>query len=143
MLITPRSSRSACLRPVGSLGAGPLVVVVVVVVDVAVVVVVVVGATPVHGVPLSVNDVGTPTLVPVVVPLKPNDTAPPVGIARFQSTLDAVTLAPEAANSAFQPCANRSAPGKSHTRRQPSTGSPTFLIVTLAENPPSHLFCTT
>ncbi len=54
-------------------------------------------------VPLSANDPGVPTSVPLVVPLKPNDTAPPVGIARFQSTLDAVTLAPEAANTAFQP----------------------------------------
>ena len=107
-------------------------------------VVVDVGSTPpVHTVPFSVNVVGTPTWSPVTEPLKPNDAVPPVGIDRFQSTLDAVTLAPEAANVAFQPWPKRSEPGNDQARVHPSTGSPRLWIVTFAENPPCHLFCTT
>ncbi|OKI28602.1 hypothetical protein A6A25_30795 [Saccharothrix sp. CB00851] len=124
-------------------GVPPPVVVVVVVVDVEVEDVVVETVPPVQVVPFNVNVAGTPTASPVMVPLKPNDAVPPVGIERFQSTLDAVTLAPEALNVAFQPWPKRSEPGKDHRNAQPSTGSPRLVIVTFPVNPPCHLFCTT
>jgi hypothetical protein len=92
---------------------------------------------PVQATPLRVNPAGA-GLLPVQLPLKPNEALPFVASAPFQPVLDAVTVSPEEAIEAFQPCVTRCPAGKVQPICQLSTGSPRFCTATTAVKPVDH-----
>jgi hypothetical protein len=92
---------------------------------------------PVQFRPLRVNVAGA-GLLPVQLPLKPNDALPFVASEPFQPALETVTLSPEEANEAFQPWVTRCPAGKVQPTCQLVRGSPRFFTATLAVKPPGH-----
>src|SRR4051812_8316920 len=88
--------------------------------------------------PFTVNAVGRP-LVPVHVPTKPNVAEPPAGMRLFQSTLRAVTAAPDWVPVAFQIWLSCWPLGKlKPTVHSLTDDEPVFVILTSPWNPPAH-----
>jgi hypothetical protein len=98
---------------------------------------------PVHVTPLRVNVLGM-GLLDVQAPLNPIWVEPLVARLLFQSRLTAVTLAPDCAQVADHPDVTAwPAAGNAKPRVQPLViGSPRFVMVTYAVNPPGHWFGT-
>ena len=92
---------------------------------------------PVQVVPLTANVVGT-GLLPVQVPLKPNETLALVATPPFQAALTARTCVPLCVTSAFQPWATCWPPANDQVRVQPASGSPRLVRLTFAVKPVFH-----
>jgi hypothetical protein len=77
-------------------------------------------------------------LLDPLVPLNPKLAVPPVPRAPFQSTLLTVTAEPDWLSVPFHSWVMVWPAPKVQASRQPLSGSPRLVTVTLAPNPPGH-----
>jgi hypothetical protein len=92
---------------------------------------------PLQATPFRVKAAGD-GLLPVQVPLKPNEALPLVASAPFQLAPTALTVSPEDVTVAFQAWETRCPAGKVQPTVQLVTGSPRFFTATLAVKPLGH-----
>jgi hypothetical protein len=94
-------------------------------------------APPVQVVPLTAKLTGT-GLLPVQVPLKPNEVVALVARLLFQPASVAVTVLPLCVKFAFQPWLTVCPAGNDHLTVQDVSGSPRLVRATSAPKPPAH-----
>jgi hypothetical protein len=93
---------------------------------------------PVHATPFMVNAVGTGLLLLFHEPLNPKLVEAPVASAPLYDMLTAETCAPLWVTVAFHACWTCCPAPNDQPTVQLDTGSPRFVTVTFAPNPPPH-----